>query len=83
MANRLVYKNSVTDRKATNLAKAKLKGFLKKLKSYEFLCKALYFLYILSTSGPVSLVSEGDGLMPYEIEYVTSQTKRGHKVANF
>ena len=68
------YENAVADPKTVNLTKAKLRGFLRRLKSYEFLCKTVYFLDILDASGPASLIFEGDGLMGYEIEDVTSRT---------
>ena len=57
-----------------NETNAKISGFLAKFKSYEFLCKMASYLNILDASGPASLVFEGDGLMPYEIEATIERT---------
>ena len=61
----IAYENAITVRSGTAATKAKISGFLKKLKSYTFFCKTAYFLDILDASVPVSLVFEGNGLMPY------------------
>lgn len=47
--------------------RAKLTGFLKKLKSYPFLCQVAGYLDVLETLGPLSLVFEGKNLMAFEI----------------
>ena len=68
------YENALADPGHRNETKAKISGFLKKFKSYEFLCKMASYLDILDASGPASLVFEGDGLMVYEVEATIERT---------
>ena len=70
----MAYENALSDPKGKALTKAKIKGFLTKLRSYEFFCKAAYYLDILDAAGPASLVFEGDGLMPYEVDGAIERT---------
>lgn len=43
--------------------KAKIRGLLSRLQSYEFLCKVCSYIDILDAVGPSSLVFEGDGVI--------------------
>ncbi len=54
--------------------KAKIRGLLSRLQSYEFLCKVCSYIDILDAVGPSSLVFEGGGVMPYEIAGSLEQT---------
>ena len=54
--------------------KAKLTGFLKKLRSYQFLCHVAGYLDVLETLGPLSLVFERSELMAYEMPASVEKT---------
>ena len=49
------------------------KGYLKKLRSYKFFQKVINFLDILDCIAPVSLVFEGEILLPFEVAHVIAK----------
>ena len=68
------FENSLAERKGNNNTKAKVRGLLNKLQSYAFFCKVASYIDILDAAGPVSLIFEGDGVMPYEIAQGVEET---------
>ena len=63
----MAFDNAIASRKGyTPETKAKVAGFLKKLRSYPFLCKVAGYLDILEMKGPLSLVFEKHDLMAFE-----------------
>ena len=67
------YENIESDRKTKGETRAKVKGYLKKLRSYKFFQKVINFLDILDCIAPVSLVFEGEGLLPFEVAHVIAK----------
>ena len=61
------FENNLAERSGRAETKAKIRGLLKQLQSYEFVCKLASYVDILEAAGPSSLVFEGNGVMPYEI----------------
>lgn len=54
--------------------RAKLTGFVKKLKDYSFLCQVAAYLDVLENMGPLSLVFEKSGLMAFEVPSSVEKT---------
>ena len=63
------YENIESDRKT----KGETRGVFKKLRSYKFFQKIINFLDILDFIAPVSLVFEGEGLLPFEVAHVIAK----------
>ena len=66
------YENIESDRKTKGETRAKVKGYLKKLRSYKFFQKVINFLDILDCIAPVSLVFEGKGGI-FEVAHVIAK----------
>ena len=67
------YENIESDRKTKGETRAKVKGYLKKLRSNKIFQKVINFLNILDCIAPVSLVFEGEGLLPFEVAHVIAK----------
>ena len=69
------YENIESDRKTKGGTRAKVKEYLKKIRSYKFFQKVINFLDILGCIAPLSLVFEGKGLLPFEVAHVIAKLK--------
>ena len=69
----IAYENIESDRNTKGKTRAKVKGYLKKLRSYKFFQKVINFLYILDCIAPVSLVFEGKGLLPLKVAHAIAK----------
>ena len=67
------YENIESDRKTKGETRAKVKRYLKKLRLNKFFQKVINFLNILDCIAPVSLVFEGEGLLPFEVAHVIAK----------
>jgi hypothetical protein len=54
--------------------KGKIQGFIKKLHSYEFLCKVCCYLDLLEKVTPASLVFEGEEVLPCDVKTSIDRT---------
>ena len=70
----MAYENVVADGNMKAETRAKVVGYLKKLKSYSFLCMVCCYLDILELVTPASKIFEAEGLMPYDVGPVIEET---------
>ena len=63
----LANENIVADRRTKEDTSAKVKGFLKSFRNYEYLVLVCCFLDLLEKTRPCSKIFEGNGLLPFEI----------------
>ena len=68
------YQNGLSLNNHSPDTKAKISGLLKKFRSYKVLCQVCVYLDILEKTSPVSLVFEGEGLLPGEVEASIKRT---------
>lgn len=68
------FENSLATRKHKPETRAKIEGFIKNLKSYEYLTLTCSYLDLLEKISPASLVFEGNDLMPSEIKPTINRT---------
>lgn len=68
------YQNGLSLNKHSPETKAKISGLLKKFQSYKVLCQVCTYLDILEQIAPASLVFQGDGLLPGEVEASIKET---------
>lgn len=66
--------NTLVARQHKAETKAKIQGFLKQLRSYAFLCLVCTYLDILEKITLTSLIFEGNGLLPFEVEPTIKMT---------
>ena len=71
----VTFENALASPAGKSETKAKIRGLLLRLKSYELLCKVCAYIDLLDAVGPFSLVLERDGVMPYEISGSLAQTR--------
>lgn len=69
------YETTLLTRSLKPETKGKILGFLKNLRSYEFLCKVCCYLDILDKIAPASLVFEGENVTPGEVKKSIKQTQ--------
>ena len=68
------YENALSDSGGKKETKAKINGFLSKLRSYKFFCQMASYLDILDAIGPASSIFESENVMPYELESTIERT---------
>ena len=70
----MAYENVCADENTKPDTKAKVTGYLAKLRSYSFLCLLCSYLDILEIVTPISKVFESEALMPNEVKPLLSET---------
>lgn len=70
----LAKENVMADENIRQHTKAKVTGYLIKLRSYSFLCLVCAYLDILKIITPISKIFESEVLMPTEAKYLLSKT---------
>ena len=68
------FENVIADEKTKAETRAKVVGLNRKLKSYRTLCLTCIYLDILELITPASKIFEGEGLYPFELGPVISET---------
>ena len=72
------FENVVADVRTIQETRSKVIGYLKKLKSYAFLCLTCCYLDVLELITPCSKIFEGEGLMAYEISSILAENDGQH-----
>ena len=67
------FQNAVADPKSTSTMKAKLSGFLKRIRNFRFICRVATHLEILEIMTPVSKFMEAERVLPLEIKNLVKE----------